>query len=409
MPYTREEIANLSISQIETRCAAIAAELENDTADVDALNNEYDMLIERRTAIVNAAQNRRNLLDRIANDTGIQGRSANPYMIDQRGGSTGETPERMIDTPEYRSAFFHALQRRELTDNERAIIDRANEEQRAFTSANDSAGMTLPTQTQNTVMQRLHQLGGLVNEITLLEIPGNVSITVESSVADASDHTEGAAAGESSDTLAEVVLSGYEVIKVLSISGKVRAMSIPAFESWLVTSITDGIARKVENLIINGTGTNQAKGIEKAQTWTDGKNAVKFAATVPTYAEICKFISLLPGGYDTGAKMLMNKQTLWQKLMPIRDDSKNPLVREDGKGGYLCMGYPIMLSEKVGTLGTIYLGDFKMYIGNFAEGITVKSSEHSSFLSNKIDYRGTAIFDGKPAFGEAFVKAANTL
>ena len=72
------------------------------------------------------------------------------------------------------------------------------------------------------------------------------------------------------------------------------------------------------------------------------------------------------------------------------------------------MGYPVMLTDKAATLGDAYFGDLKTYYGNFAESITVDKSEHSSFRKNLTDYRGSAIFDGKPIVSDAFVKMSLT-
>ena len=97
----------------------------------------------------------------------------------------------------------------------------------------------------------------------------------------------------------------------------------------------------------------------------------------------------------------MSKKTLWQKFMPIRDDAKAPIVKGEGAGQYFIMGYPVMLTDKAATLGDAYYG-------NFAESITVDKSEHSSFRKNLTDYRGSAIFDGKPTVPDAFVKMSLT-
>ena len=67
-----------------------------------------------------------------------------------------------------------------------------------------------------------------------------------------------------------------------------------------------------------------------------------------------------------------------------------------------------MLTDKAATLGDAYFGDLKTYYGNFAESITVDKSEHSSFRKNLTDYRGSAIFDGKPTVSDAFVKMSLT-
>ncbi len=90
--------------------------------------------------------------------------------------------------------------------------------------------------------------------------------------------------------------------------------------------------------------------------------------------------------------------------MPIMDKSKNDLVVRDATtNSYVIMGYPVMLSDSVAE-HDVYLGNFRYLVGNLSQNITVDSSAESGFRNNSIDFRGSAMFDCKPALGEAFVK-----
>lgn len=397
-----------TLQEIDARLAEIRTAIQAPDADLDALQAEMNSLLQERAQVVAAAEQRRSMLDAIANGT-AQG--INPVTNPAAPAATPAREERdVLSTPEYRSAFFRHLMGLPLNAAEQAAFDEA-EQRTALTSGSASAGAAIPTETQNEVVRRLAQVAPLIGEITLFNIPGNITVAVESATTtDGAIHTEGASVSEASDVLVAVNLTGFEAIKLLSISAKVKYMTVPAFESWLIDNLTDGIAYLVEGWIVSGTGSSQPTGIEKApgNSWTANTNKITCAASVPTYAEVCKLISLLPGVYDRRAQFVMSKQTLWQKFMPIRDDSKAPIVKGEGGGEYYIMGYHVQLTDKVTTLGDCYFGDLKTYIGNFAENITVEKSEHSSFRSNLTDYRGTAIFDGKPSIPNAFVKMSLT-
>lgn len=393
-----------TLAEIDARLAEIRTAIQAPDADLNALQTEMNSLLEERARVIAAAEQRRAMLDAIANGTaqGITPPAGNPE------GNQPREERNVLATPEYRSAFLRSLMGLPLNAAERAAMEEA-EQRAALTSASNSAGAAIPTETQNEVIRRLQQTAPLIGEITLFNIPGNITIAAESATTtDGAYHAEGADTSEASDHLIEVNLTGFEAIKLLSISAKVKYMTINAFEAWLIDNLTDGIAYLIENWIVNGTGTNQATGINAAATWTAGTNKIKTAGATPTYAEVCSLISLLPGVYDRNAKFIMSKKTLWQKFMPIRDDGKAPIVKGEGAGQFYIMGYPVLLTDKVATLGDAFFGDLKTYYGNFAENITVDKSEHSSFRKNLTDYRGTAIFDGKPAVGEAFVKMSLT-
>jgi HK97 family phage major capsid protein len=389
----------MTINQINDRLAEIRTAIESPDADIDALEREANDLISRRGELNAEAERRSAILARIANNPSIEGRmppAADPFF------PATSTPMGEVrgayDAPEYRSAFFHSLMGAPLSAAEK----------RALSSADDSAGAAIPTQTQNEIMRKMVKLAPMMDEITMLHIPGNITFAIEDSVQDASAHAENAEATDAADKLVSISLAGYEVIKIMSISAKVRAMSISAFEAWLTDTLSEGIARKLEDWIINGSGGTVPQGIDHAQTWTDGTTAVAFAAATPTYAEICEMISLLPAAYDPNAKFLMNKKTFWQKVQAIRDDAKAPIVRDDMNGKYFILGYPVLISDKCAD-GDLFLGDYKKIVGNFAEDIRINSSDQSGFRRNAVDYRGTCIFDCKVAIGAAIVKGAATL
>lgn len=394
-----------TIAEINARLIEIRSLLQQPDADVDALETEINQLTEEKRSLTAAAERRAALLDRIANDNTIEGRSA-PAADPIAGGSQqGQNEERggsVFETAEYRSAFYHQMQNRPLTQAELRTMEQAQIEMRALSSGADSAGLAIPTQTQNEIIRKMIKLAPMLEEITLLHVPGNLTLFVENGFAEAKAHTENAEATEDDDKPISVTLGGYEVMKLMSISAKLDAMSISAFEDWLSTILAEGCVRKIEDWIINGTGVNEPTGVEKANTWTEDTNLVTFAAENPTFSEICKLISLLPAEYDGNAKFLMNKKTFWQRIQPIRDDSKAPIVRGDN-GVYTVMGYPVLISAKMAD-DEMFLGDYKQYYGNMAAPITVANSAISGFRRNAIDYRGTCIFDGKPAVGKAFVK-----
>lgn len=374
------------MNEIRSRKAEIRSTLENDTsADLDALTKELRNLdteyseLERRKATIEGINTGTIPTNQI--DNPLQNRSQEPQGIDSK---------------EYRSAWLKNLLEKPLD----------NQEQRAITAANVSGA--IPTQTSNEIIRKLKQTVPLLNEVTLLHVAGNVNFAVEGNKTAAAIHTENAETDAATDTLVTVSLAGYEIVKLIRISATVRTMTINAFESWLVDMLTEALAEKIEDYLVNGTGVSQPKGVKYANTWVDNTNGIAWAGASLANVDITEGISLLPGGYDRNAKLLMSKKTLWANVMPIRDDGKAPIVKEDGKGGYIIHGYPVLLSDKVDN-GVIYLGDFKKIVANLAEDFTVKASEHSGFVHNSIDYRGTCIFDSDIALGEAFVKIAASL
>ena len=205
-----------------------------------------------------------------------------------------------------------------------------------------------------------------------------------------------------SGTGAEVVptQTANEIIKLVQISDTVMTMSIAAFENWIVDMLAEAIARKVEDFFINGTGSSQPKGIDKANTWGATNSVTVAKAGSLTAANVQTLIGLLNAGYDRNAKFVMSKKTLFTDFMPLQDTSKNHIVTVQGNS-YFVYGYPVLLSDYVKE-HEAFLGDFKKVCANLAEDINVKNAYDID--TNSYKYSGIAIFDCTPAIGEAFVK-----
>lgn len=376
-----------TLKEIETRLAAIAQEVETDGADLDALEAEARSLKEARQQLLDAAEKRNKILATVA---GMSGTPAVETPKPETRSLDNMTRDDVIASPEYRSAFVKHMLGRDMSEVEK----------RAWTSGASSAGPAIPTELANDIMKKAHQVAPLLGEITLLHIPGGVTYAVEGTTADAAEHTENASQTAASDTLVKVTLTGYEVTKYIQVSKTVKRMTIPAFESFLVSTLGEALARLLVKRIISGSGSSQATGIDKANTW-DATNSVTVAkAASLTSQNVLDLIGLLPGGYDHNAKFLMSKKTLFSDFLPLQDKAKNDLVVLQN-GVYHIQGYPVLLDDSM-TLHEAFLGDLTKYIGNLSEEINVTSD--FDLKTNSYEYLGAAMFDGKPALGEAFVK-----
>lgn len=367
-------------AEILKRMAEIRDSYDKDGADHEALDAEVRSLKEQLEAI----EAREKLFE------GIDFKGAT-----HKGASKPEerrefVPETVLEQPEYRTAFLKHLQHKDLTDVE----------QRAFTTAATSAGPAIPTITLNMIARVIEQHAPLLGEINLMRVPGGVTVPVEDVVDDAVKHTELANITVAGDKLKDVTLNGYEIVKLVQISKSVQKMTIDAFETWLSTSLGRALANKATANIIAGTGTGEATGIDRL-TWNADNSVTVAAAASLTNQNVLDVIGLLPGGFDTNAKFVMSKKTLFSSFMPLKDASKHDLVVREGSNYYV-YGYPVHLDERIAQ-GEAILGDFRAgYYGNMPEDVTVTGS--FDVKTNSFLFLGSAIFDGKVVLPSAFVK-----
>ena len=376
------------MKEIEKRLAEIKSEVEKPDANLDVLeeesrklSDEYEKLQER----VAGAERRQKILEG-AQREGVETR--------RFGNQEQDTEERAYgaDSPEYRSAYLKQMRGIELSDVE----------ERAMTSASSSAGPVIPTQTMNKIISKLHQYAPLLDEIELLSVPGNVKVPAEGTTIEASIHAEGATITAAGDTMTYVELGMYEITKLITISKTVELMSVDAFENWLTDKIARNVADKITGLILTGTGSSQAQGIN-AITWDESNSVTVAKAIALTVANIDSVVGLLNGAYDAGAKWIMSKKTFFGDFRALQDNSKNKVISKEGDTWYV-EGYPVSFDERM-TIHEAILGNLRRgYIGNMPEEAHVTSQ--FVVRENSYDFLGSAMFDGKVQAVEAFVKIA---
>ena len=304
---------------------------------------------------------------------------------------------------EYRSAWLKTLQGKALTENE----------QRAYSTAANSALPAIPESTANEIIKKMYEVAPILQRCKIFHVPGNFKFAVEGTNSDAALHTENASITAANDSLGSVSLTGYEIVKLVKASRATVNMTINAFESYIVEIIAEAIARKIENYIFVGTGSNQPGGVANGGkgsngAYTAGTDQVTVAASANVAeADITTLYGMLASGYERNAVWAMSKATFFAYFYALMNKSKNNLI-EFANGKYYIMGCEVYFTGSLAK-GVAYLGDFSYIVGNYSQDITVVKSEHSGLATNSVDYLGSCVFDSKAIAGlGAFVKFVKT-
>lgn len=366
------EIKEMTMLDIESRKKEISALLETEGADLEALNKEVDELNERASAIKEQAETRKAIIEKVANNEG-----ATTIIEERKGDEKMEKRFFDVDTVEYRNYWINKIKGT-------PIEERQNE-----TYATTDNGNAIPTMVADKFIEKMKAIAPMLDEIQLFRVAGNLKVTVEGTNNPASAHTENATISASADTVVNVSLGVVEYAKIIKISKSVRAMSVDAFEGWLVDLLSRDIARAIDNHIINHTTNGITHG-----TYTTGTNQI-VSTVAYKYKDLCDLVALLPAGYDADAKFLVNKKTLWGDIKGIVDDAKRPIFDATTK---TLLGYPVLVDDYVPTDDKgVYLASWKeAVIGNLSTPVEVEASEIAGFSTGSIDFRGFAGFDSKP-------------
>lgn len=386
-----------SVEDMQKRAAAIGAEIDsNADADVEALNIELKGIKEARDNVEARSDVKRTLSFFEGGDMKPQKRSFDA--------------ETVLDTEEYRTAFFKTMLGQKLSDVEKRAFELATETRADAYNTSSNSAAVLPTQTLNEIIKKARTMGGLLGECRAFNMPTKISIPIGTPSTKAAWHTEAASVDSENVTVAAVSFDGYEIMKVFSISEKARKMSINAFESYLVEELRACVLETIADALINGTGSAQGTGLEAGITWSTsgtGKNHVQVAKTADIkYTDVVALVALLKRGYTQGAKMAMNNATLYNVFYGMLDTAQRPIFIADPKDESIgkVLGFPVVIDDNIAD-NVVYFGNFSKYLGyNMPEGITIESSRESSFKKGVVDYRAMAIADCKPLVTEAFVK-----
>ena len=290
-----------------------------------------------------------------------------------------------IDSPEYRDAFLRNLQGKELTAEERAAI---------------TATAAIPTQTMNQIVGKL-ELNPLIAAVDLTNIPGYVTYPAEDTINDAAWVPMANASTDSSDSLTSITLGAYKLIKTVEVGADVEAMSIDAFEAWIVERLANKIEKALDAGILNGTGTTQATGIKTTKSTPDGT----FTRAGITWKQLTEIMGKLPGQYHPNASFVMDPTLFFGKVLGMVDSQNNRVVVNDPQNPrrFNVLGFPVVVDGNCGT-EEIYFGDLKAYKLNLAKGIEVKKSEDAAFRTGSAVYRAMTLADGKLADSNAIVR-----
>ena len=394
------------LEEIAARLAEIrkAAETAEGEA-LTALENEVKTLTEERTRLTQEAERRAALLGSIA-----QGAVGEPVPAEgggipkteqqERAAAAAVSPmteqEKLLASPEYRTAWLMRTQGRALTSTQQDLLARA-----AITTGGDAAN-AIPTKMANNIIGLVKQSAPIFDKLTrVMHVNGKFEFAIENSRTRAEKHAENAKITPSGIDLVKVSLDGFEIVKMVEISASVQYMTIDGFENWLTTMLAQSMAEQINYLLLYGTGTGEGTGIENGNTWVEDTNLRTIGATATlSKLDIYALCGMLPAQFDKNAVFLMSKKTELEMFAPLQDKSKDNLYTTVGRDGFV-RGIPIMQDDNI-PQGTAYLGDLTTIAANMPENI--RMNKGYDIRQNSLLFNVVAIFDCKPMYDNAFVK-----
>ena len=226
------EINEMSMEQVEARLAEINLELDAEDADVEKLAAETDALLTRKQGIIDAAKEKRALLDKIATS------KDEPIAKIEERKETDMAEIEVRNTPEYIEAYAKYIKTGD-----------ASECRAALKTENGSGTVAVPELVYDIVKNAWNR-EGIMALVRKSYLKGNLKVGFEISSSDAVVHTEGVAVDEENLVLGTVNLVPAAIKKWISISDEALDMSAVPYLQYIYDELTYRIAKKAADQLV---------------------------------------------------------------------------------------------------------------------------------------------------------------
>lgn len=311
----------------------------------------------------------------------------------------------MFDTMEYRQAFMEFVCR-----GKQMPVEYRED---ANTTTND-IGTLVPPVVLNKIIEKIEAYGMILPLVTKTAYKTGMSIPVATVKPKASWVAEGATSEKQKLPLDTTITFGHFKLRVaVSVSLEVDNMALSAFEARLIASMSEAMAKALEQAILTGSGSGQPTGI-----LADADKGTSIKAKTIDYKTLVGAEAALPMEYENNAVWAMSKKT-FMEFVGMVDSAGQPIARTNfGIGGSperTLLGRKVVLTNYLpsfaDTLKTTdvfaMIYDFSDYTLNTNFNIGVKTYEDNE--TDDIIRKSIMVCDGKPILYDSLVKLTGTV
>lgn len=392
---------NIEDLEKEITDAGVDAKVESEQAEVEKLNAELGSIVEPTDPQVAEPKN--------DNERGAK------FNMSKRG-----LFYTVLDTQQ-RAAF---LENAEVKD----FLTRARElkQTRGVTNAN----LTIPQVFFDTLRPNLPKVSKLYAKVNVKPVKGTARQNITGTLPEAVWTEMCGDLNELDISFNQIEVDGYKVGGFMAIANSTLADSDESLASDILDALSAAIGKALDRAIVFGTGSRMPLGIATrlAQTsqpsswgtndptWTDlhTSNVLKWDASAQTgatfFAALHGKLSTAKSDYATGeTTWIMNKKTHQAIIAKSIGVDSSAAIVSMINNTMPVIGGEIIELETIAD-NDIIGGYLDMYLLAERQGGEFASTDILRFLSEQTVFKGTARYDGKPVFGEAFVivNIANT-
>ncbi|ERN50327.1 phage major capsid protein [Lacticaseibacillus paracasei] len=204
---------------------------------------------------------------------------------------------------------------------------------------------------------------------------------------------ENTQADDEQNKFSQLVLKGYELNKVATVSWKMKSMSEEDFISFLTQELGDRLGVALGVAIHQGDGKNSPLGIETALKAEKGTPQVATYKDQIAYKDITSTMAKIHSSFAGKAAVYANSKTIWNQLANIVDGQGRPLFIASPINGGIGSILGLVVKPDAGVNdGDVLIADVAdTVVVNINQALTVATEDHVKGRST--DYGAYAIAD----------------
>lgn len=364
------DFKDMTIDQLEERKAAIPTELDNEGADLDALEEEVRAINAELEARKEAEDKKVEIRSAVAEGQGTVIEPAAPEVME----------ETKMDVNEIRNS-------KDYIDAYAEYVKYGNDaECRALLSDNATNGTVPAPALVYDIVKTAWQREGIMSRVRKSYLKGNLKVGFEISGTDAATHNEGAAVTEETLVLGIVELVPASIKKWISVSDEAMDLSGEAFLDYIYDELAYRIAKKAADMLvadIEACGT--------VSTTTCPAVGVVTEAS-PSLGTIAKAMAALSD--DAAAPTIMMNKATWGTFKALQ---------AAGNFGYDPFeGLDVVFNNTIPAYSAASTGDTYVIVGDLDQG-ALANFPNGEEITFKYDEMTLATSDLVRVIGRQFV------
>jgi len=266
-------------------------------------------------------------------------------------------------------------------------------ETRGVTLQNGQA--VVPEELDNEIITEMREVSDVMNFINLKNVKGTLRVGNISAIG-ANKDKDGDSIEAKGGVTGNVTFGSYRTSAKIELGVGLDAESLDAFKEIIVSELALALAIEIESQVLNGTGTNEAKGLFVEELPAAQKMTVKVTDFCHTSLTTLK--GLIRQAYGKRASFLINTKTFHSLIEGMVGTDKHPIYNSDSE---LLLKKPVILSDEAPENKILY-GNGKRYWYNYNMAPQIASSDQEKFSEGLIVHRALAFGDGHVMDKKAF-------